>query len=42
MIFLGIITFNIIIPLLNRKNPGQSVGKMIMGTTPLYLSDKPV
>ncbi len=38
----GLIIFFYIIPIFNKKNPGQTVGKYIMGITPLYLNDSKV
>lgn len=37
---LGILTNFFLIPLLNKKYKGQTLGKKLMGITPLYLKDK--
>jgi uncharacterized RDD family membrane protein YckC len=36
MTMVGMLFFNIIVPILNRKNPGQSLGKMMLKITPVF------
>lgn len=40
IMIIGIILFLIIIPLMNKKNIGQTIGKRLFKITPIYLSNK--